>query len=226
MTTEPVRIGIFGAGKSGSAIARRALAVGYPVTIATSGPADRVELITSIVTPGAATADASELASRADIVVLATPLRRFRELPLDTLGGLIVIDLMNYWPPVDGALDEFEDSPEPSSLTVARALPPTARLVKTLNHIGYHQMEDLAAPPRRRDRIAVGISADDANSARAVATFVDRLGFEPVMTGDLAHSHLLEPGSAAFGSHVDQEAFRGLLLTELTRTPIATPALT
>ncbi|MET7992188.1 NAD(P)-binding domain-containing protein [Amycolatopsis sp. NPDC005232] len=50
--TAPARtIGIYGAGKSGIAIARRSSASGHEVRIATSGPADRTDLITAILSP-------------------------------------------------------------------------------------------------------------------------------------------------------------------------------
>jgi 8-hydroxy-5-deazaflavin:NADPH oxidoreductase len=46
-------IGIIGAGKSGTAIARLALGAAYPVMIAASGSADQTAMMTDIVTPGA-----------------------------------------------------------------------------------------------------------------------------------------------------------------------------
>jgi predicted dinucleotide-binding enzyme len=39
-----------------------------------------------------------DLASDADIVVIAVPPRRFTDLPLSPLADRIVIDVMNYWP--------------------------------------------------------------------------------------------------------------------------------
>jgi len=99
--TEPAqRVGIFGAGKSGTAIARRALEAGYTVKIAASGPAGQTAMITNIVTPGVIATDVGDLATDADIVVLAVPLRRFTDLPLVLLADRIVIDVMNYWRPV------------------------------------------------------------------------------------------------------------------------------
>lgn len=168
-------IGIFGAGKSGIAIARRALAAGYPVRITTSGPAERTALVTGILTPGAVPVDAQHLADGADLVVLAVPLRAWRDLPLARLAGRIVVDVMNYWPPVDGILPEFETD-RPSSAIVRDGLPPDARLVKTLNHIGYHDIEDLTRPAGHPDRVALAVAGDDADAVALVSRFVDDLG--------------------------------------------------
>lgn len=200
-------MGVFGAGKSGVAIARRALAAGYRVRIATSGPADRTALVTGILTPGAVAVDASELADGVEIIVLAVPLRRFRELPLDTLADRIVIDVMNYWPPIDGTLAEFEDSERPSSEIVRDALPSTARLVKTFNHIGYHEIEELARPTGTA-RVGLAIAGDDASAVAAVSRFVDALGFDPVLVGGLADSVALQPGSAIFGADFGAQQLR------------------
>ncbi|GAA1738773.1 hypothetical protein GCM10009809_37550 [Isoptericola hypogeus] len=156
-TRRPV-IGIFGAGKSGVAIARLALDAGYTVRIASSGNADDTDQLLRFVAPGAEAVDTRDLPALADVLVLAVPLRRFRELPLHGLAGHIVIDVMNHWPPIDGLLPEFADAGRPSSTVVRDALPSTARLVKTLNHLGYHQMEDLPRPPADPDRAALAIA--------------------------------------------------------------------
>lgn len=211
-------LGILGAGKSGVAIARRALAAGYEVRIATSGPAWRTELVTSILTPGATAVDAIELAAQSDAVILAVPLRRFRELPLQELAGRIVIDVMNYWAPTDGVLPEFETDTRPSSEIVRDALPQSARLVKTLNHIGYHEIEELARPHGATDRVAVAVAGDDPEAIGTVAALVDDLGFTPVIAGRLAASRTLQPGSPLFGADYDEQRMRH----ELTGLPSAT----
>jgi predicted dinucleotide-binding enzyme len=149
VTEAAQRVGIFGAGKSGTAIARCAVDAGYTVKIAASGQADQTAMITNIVTPGAIATDVGDLANDADIVVLAVPLRRCTDLPLTLLADRIVIDVMNYWPPVDGLLPQFQHSRQPSSVLVRDALPPTARLVKTFNHLGYHQIQDWPVPPEQ-----------------------------------------------------------------------------
>jgi 8-hydroxy-5-deazaflavin:NADPH oxidoreductase len=208
VTEAAQRVGIFGAGKSGTAIARRAVEAGYTVKIAASGPPDQTAMITNIVTPGVIATDVGDLATDADIVVLAVPLRRFTDLPLTLLADRIVIDVMNYWPPVDGLLPQFQHSHQPSSVLVRDALPPTARLVKTLNHLGYHQIQDLARPAGAAGRAALAICGDDPAAVIAVANFVDRLGFDPVPAGRLADSAALQPESSIFGAPLTAEAMR------------------
>lgn len=211
MSPGPIRgIGVYGAGKSGVAVARRALAAGYQVRIATSGPADRTALVTAILTPGATAVDATDLPAASDLTVLAVPLRRFRELPLPLLDGRLVIDMMNYWPPVDGILPEFEGA-RPSSEIVRDALPPAARLVKTLNHIGYHEIEELARPAGAAGRVALAIAGDDPDAVETVARLLDDLGFEPVPVGGLAASAVLQPGSPIFGADLGETAMRAEL---------------
>jgi predicted dinucleotide-binding enzyme len=198
-TDRPV-IGIYGAGKSGVAIARRALESGYRVKIATSAPASETAMIASIVTPGAIAVDTADVAAGSDIVVIAVPLRKFRELSLDQLDGRVVIDVMNYWPPIDGTLPEFDGTDTPSSVIVQGALPAGTRLVKTFNHLGYHQMEDLARPTGEPGRIGLGVASDDTDAATTVMEFIDAVGFDPVFIGSLDHSAVLQPETPLFGS--------------------------
>jgi len=215
MTTEPILepepdpgtdspvVGIIGAGKSGTAIARLALAAGYPVRIAASGPAEETALMTDIIAPGVVAGTVVEVIDGADIVILAVPLRRFPELPLQQLEQHVVVDAMNYWPPIDGILPTYDNTDQPSSVVVRNALPGTVRLVKTFNHLGYHQLEDLPRPHGAADRAALAISGDDPDAVAVVADLVDRLGFDPCPAGDLAGSHALQPDSAIFGTGLD-----------------------
>lgn len=192
-------IGIFGAGKVGVALARLAVDAGYTVYIASSGSAEETARLTRYFAPGAATASGEELPSLADILIVAVPLHRFRELPIRAMGDHVVIDVMNYWPPINGVLPEFEEPDRPSSTVVRDALPSTARLVKTFNHLGYHQLEELARPAGVPDRPALAIAGDDPDAVEAVARLVDDLGFDPLLAGTLEASRALEADSAIFG---------------------------
>ena len=141
------RIAVLGAGHVGPAIARLALDAGYRVAIATSGDPGDLALITQLLIPGAEPRWAADAIAGADIVVLAMPLHRFLAMDPTALSGKLVIDAMNYWPPTDGRLPPpFDDESIGSSEVVAERLR-DATVVKTLNHIGYHELETLRPPP-------------------------------------------------------------------------------
>jgi predicted dinucleotide-binding enzyme len=137
----PSRLAVLGAGHVGPVIARLAIKAGYPVAIATSGDPEDIALITELIIPGAQPRWASDAVADADIVVLAVPLHRFGDIDPTLLDGKLVVDAMNYWPASDGALSAFEHGG--SSEIVARRLTGST-VVKALNHIGYHELEDRA----------------------------------------------------------------------------------
>ena len=133
------RIAVLGAGHTGPVIARVALEAGYPVSIAASGDPAEIELIVQVLAPGAEPRWAADAVAAADIVVLAIPLHKFATLDPSLVAGKLVIDTMNYWPPVDGVQQMFEDGGYGSSEIVQHRLA-SSRVVKTLNHIGYHEL--------------------------------------------------------------------------------------
>ncbi len=178
------RLAVLGAGHVGPVVARLAIRAGYPVAIATSGDPANLALITELLIPGAEPRWAADAVADADMVVLAMPLHRFLRADPDLLAGKIVIDAMNYWPASDGVLD--------------RRLAGSA-VVKALNHIGYHELEQNARPPGFLDRHATGVAGDDPVAVAAVAEFVDRIGYDPVRLPTLGAGQVLQPGGPVFG---------------------------
>jgi predicted dinucleotide-binding enzyme len=192
------RLGVLGAGHVGPVIARLAIAAGYPVAIAGTGDPADLSLVTELLIPGAQPMRAADAVADADIVVLAIPLHRFLTVEPEGFRSKVVIDAMNYWPSADGVLKDFEDTAVGSSEVVAARLPGSA-VVKTLNHIGYHELEDNARPAGSTDRRAAGIAGDDAQAVRVVARFIDRIGYAPVVLGSLSAGRVLQPGGPVFG---------------------------
>ena len=201
-------VGIIGAGKLGTVLARLSVAAGYPTLIAASGDAAAIELIIDVMSPGAVATNAKDAAIRADMVILAVPLSRFRDLPLTRLHGKVVVDAMNYWPPVDGIHSEFEE--RASSPLVAAAIPGAA-VVKSFSHLGYHQLDEDARPAGAADRHAIAVAGDDHGAVTAVADLIDRLGFDPVIAGPLEAGSRFGPGSDLFGISTDRAAVERLL---------------
>ena len=194
---EDLRLGIVGAGKLGTTLARAAVEAGYDVAISASGRPEDIALTVDVLAPGARPVTTDEVVRHADVIVLAVPTHRFRELPRDLFDSKILVDAMNYWEPVDGIDDELAAAPDGTSAIVQQRFA-AARVVKSLNQLGYHELEDNRRPPAAHDRIAVGAAGDDRLAVRAVMRLVDRLGFDPVDAGPLENGLALEPDGSPF----------------------------
>src|SRR5690606_25588310 len=150
-------VAVLGVGRVGTAIARALLDAGYRVLVAASGDPERIAPIARIVAPGAEPRWAKEAIADADLVVLSIPLHRVPDLDPAPLAGKIVIDGMNYWPPVDGVIPVFEDAPHGSS-SVVQDLLTGSRVVKTFNHTGYHDLEPDRRPPEHPERLGLAVA--------------------------------------------------------------------
>jgi predicted dinucleotide-binding enzyme len=193
-------VGILGAGKVGTAIARQAIKAGYSVAIATAKPPEEIALIVEFTAPGATATTAEAVMRDSDLIVIAVPLAKYRTLDPAALAGKVAIDVMNYWAPTDGTIEDFEGF-RTSSEVVGLYLPET-RLVRSLNHIGYHDLEENALPAGHPDRQALALAGEDADARALVAEFIDRLGYDPVDAGSLKAARAMQIGTPVFGARL------------------------
>jgi predicted dinucleotide-binding enzyme len=200
------RIAVLGAGHTGPVIARVAVEAGYRVRIAASGDPEKIELITNVLAPGAEPRWAADAVSGAEVVVLAIPLHKFVAFDPSLVAGKLVVDTMNYWPPVDGVQALFEDRRYGSSEIVQRRLARSS-VVKTLNHIGYHELDDERRPVGSPERRALGIAGDDPAAVDIVAEVIERIGYDTVPLDSLRSGRLLEPGGPVFGASMRRTEF-------------------
>jgi 8-hydroxy-5-deazaflavin:NADPH oxidoreductase len=191
------KLGIVGAGKLGMTLARAALAAGYDVAIAGSGSPEKIELTVDVLAPGASAMTLADVADFSETIVLAIPTHRFRDLPSDLFDGKVLVDAMNYWPDTDGPDPELAGAPGGSS-TLVRDHFPGARVIKSLNQLSYHQVEELPRERGAADRVAMAAVGDDRAAVRSVLALIDTLGFDPVDGGPLENGRLLEPDGSPY----------------------------
>jgi predicted dinucleotide-binding enzyme len=206
-------LGIVGAGRVGTTIGRAAIAAGYDVAISGSSSAERIALIVEVLAPGARAATTNEVVDQADVIVLAVPMHRFRELPRDLFAGKILVDAMNYWEEIDGVDQELATRPDGTSVVVQEWFP-SARVVKSLNHITYYKFDGGRRPHGTPGRIAIAAAGDDRAAVAAVMQLIDRLGFDAVDAGPLEAGVALEPDGSVFGASYSAVELSNLLRPE------------
>ncbi|WP_230206375.1 NADPH-dependent F420 reductase [Microbacterium gorillae] len=187
---------IVGAGKLGTTIARLLLAAGYDVRVTSASGPGATGFILDVIAPGARAQAFADAVGEAEVVILALPLSRIRDLDAALLAGKLVLDATNHWESVDG---RFEDlAHEVRSTQYVADLLSGSRVVKAFNHLGYHDLDHGARPPGDPARVGMAIAGGADDLARA-GEIVDAAGFEPVRLGTIADSAPMEPGGELFG---------------------------
>lgn len=209
MKTKPLNIGILGAGKLGVVLTQLALKAGHQVRIAGSGDPAKIALSIKVLTPGAIALESKQVIAESDIIILALPLGKYRQLPADLLTDKLVIDAMNYWWEVDGDIPDLKAAS--SSSQMVQDFLSRARLVKAFSHIGYHNLLDDARPKGAPERKALAIAGDNSSDNQKIAKLTDDLGFDPVIIGKLAAGKPLEPGQPLFGASVSAAELRRIV---------------
>jgi hypothetical protein len=180
-------IGIIGAGKIGSQIARLAVKHGYQVVISNSRGPETLSGLVAELGPEARAATAAEAGAAGEIVVVTVPLKNYRAIPVEPLAGKVVIDTNNYYPQRDGHIPEL-DNESTTTAELLQAHLPTSKVVKAFNHIYAAELTTHGQAAGSKNRRALVIAGDDHGAKATVSRLIDQFGFDVVDAGPLKDS--------------------------------------
>lgn len=192
-----MRIGIIGSGKIGATGARRFVKAGHEVAIANSGGPQTLTALVEELGDNAQAASPEEAAAFGELVLVAIPLGRYRELP-QVPAGTIVVDANNYYPGRDGNLAELDHDSTTSGELLAAHIP-GARVVKAFNTMQWEALRDRGNPDAGDERLALFVASDDQAAKDTVSRLIEEIGFAPVDTGNLSEGgRRQQPGAPVF----------------------------
>lgn len=208
------RIGILGAGRAGTALARAAATAGIEVRIAGSRPPRMMKYHLAQYASRATGVLAEEITEDVDLVVLMVPQEELGDIDVSSLAGTLLVDATNRWEnePLPDWLEASLDAGLSSSEGIAARFK-SSRVVKALNHISHWDMDADRATKQSAQR-ALGVAADNAQDAQMVSELTKALGFSPVQLPSLAAGRVLEPQGPVFNQVLDAESLRRLSGTQ------------
>jgi predicted dinucleotide-binding enzyme len=200
-------IGLIGAGRIGSQLARLAVAHGYNVVISNSRGPETLSALVAELGPTALAATPVDAARTGDIVVVTVPLKNYRAVPVAPLVGKIVIDTNNYYPQRDGRIPEL-DNETTTTAELLQAHLPTSKVVKAFNHIYAAALTTDGQPAGSRNRRALAIAGDDQQAKDTVTRLLDQFGFDVVDAGPLKEGWRFQRDTPGYGPRRTAEELR------------------
>ena len=200
-------IGIIGAGRIGSQIARLAIENDYNVVVSNSRGPETLSALIAELGPKARAATAVEAAKAGDIVVVTVPLKNYRKVPVEPVAGKIVIDTNNYYPQRDGHIPELDNESTTTSELLQAHLP-TSKVVKAFNHIYAADLTTHGQPAGAKNRRALVIAGDDKDAKASVTHLLDQFGFDTVDAGPLREGWRIQRDTPGYGPRRTAEELR------------------
>jgi predicted dinucleotide-binding enzyme len=213
---------IIGSGGIGGVVAQLAAAAGFNVVVSNSRRPQTLQQQVAELGPMARAATTDEAASDGDLIVVATPLRAFDKLPVDTLADKIVIDMMNYYPVREGEIAVLDAGEMTSSEMVQQHLC-GSKVIKTLHNQDAPHLLINARLNEKTGRTTLPVSGDDADAKRTVISFLEKIGYDAIDAGSLAESWRVEPGSPIYVSPYAPKVPAGLSGEEAEVFYVTTP---
>jgi predicted dinucleotide-binding enzyme len=208
--------GIIGAGQIGSNVAKAVIDRGHDVVIANSRGPETLTTLVAELGPNARAATVEEAAAVGEVVLIAVPLRAYRDIPAEPLAGKIVLDANNYYFERDGRIAALDRGEATTSGLLQEHLG-ESKVAKAFNHIMAHQIPTDGTPQGTADRRALATASDHPEAVEFVTALYDDLGFDTVAVGSLAESWRVERDRPAYVVRQNREQLVANLATA-TRT--------
>jgi predicted dinucleotide-binding enzyme len=192
----PMKIGIVGTGKIGSALATHWAKAGHELLISSRHPEELQDLAKSL-GPKVRVGTPSEAAKFGDVILLSVPYKATPDVGRDLANdwkGKIVLDTGNPYPFRDGAM--AEDARKRSTGVTSKEYLPGVRLVRAFNAINAGNLAKDAN--RAAGKWAIPLASDDAAALKVAERLVRDAGFDPVVVGGLDRAREFDVGSKVY----------------------------
>ena len=201
-TGSPLKIGIVGAGREGSALGTLFVNAGHRVTFSSRHPEELKGLVAGL-GPLAQAGTVEEAIAFGDVVLIVIPYAAMEQIGKAHAAALaqkvLVIDVSNPIARRDGeAFVKSVGDQGGAGLVTAKFLP-GAHIVRAFNAIGSGKLAELAH--RAGEPVGVPIAGDDPQAIAVAESLIREIGFEPVLVGGLAMGRYLVPGTPLAGEH-------------------------
>jgi predicted dinucleotide-binding enzyme len=202
----PLKIGMVGAGREGSALGTAFVKAGHPVMFSSRHPEGLKDLVAGL-GPLAQAGTVEQAIAFGDVVVIVVPYTAIEEIGKAHAGALagkvLVMDVSNPIPRRDGeAFVKTVNDQGGAGLVTAKWLP-GARIVRAFNAIGSGRLAVVAHRPG--EPVGAPIAGDDPKAIAVAQNLIREIGFEPVLVGGLAMGKHLVPGTPLGGEHTPAE---------------------
>jgi 8-hydroxy-5-deazaflavin:NADPH oxidoreductase len=202
----PLKIGIIGAGREGSALGTLFAKAGHQVMFSSRHPEDLKSLVDGI-GPAAKAGTVEQAVAFGDVVAIVVPYTAMQQIGKDHGAALaskvLVLDVSNPIAQRDGE-DLVKSVAEQGGAGLATAkMLPGAKVVRAFNAIGYARLT--ADAHRPGDPVGVPIAGDNEKAIAVASSLIKQIGFEPVLVGGLAMGKYLVPGTPLGGEHTPAE---------------------
>jgi predicted dinucleotide-binding enzyme len=203
---QPLKIGMIGSGREGSALGTLFAKAGHKVMFSSRHP-DELKGLVEGIGPAAQAGSVEQAIAFADVVAIVVPYTSMQQIGKDYAAALagkqLVLDVSNPVERRDGAdIVKWVNEQGGAALATAKILP-GSKTVRALNAINYLKLTSDANRPG--ELVGVPIAGDDAKAIAIASGLIREIGYEPVLIGGLAMGKYLVPGTPLSGEHTAAE---------------------